>query len=54
MLLETDSPATLAAIRSDPELSPRLGETLSPTCALVPESDWRDVLALLRKKGFAA
>jgi len=54
MLLETDSPATLAAIRSDPELSPRLGETLSPTCALVPESDWRDVLALLRKKGFVA
>lgn len=54
MLLETDSPATLAAIRSDPELSPRLGESLSPTCALVPESDWRDVLALLRKKGFVA
>ena len=54
MLLEVDSPQTMAAIRADPEIGPRLGEALSPTRAQVPEEAWHEVLALLRKKGFVA
>jgi hypothetical protein len=53
MLLETDSPSTMEKIRADAEISQRLGELISPTCIRVPETEWREVLSILRKKGFA-
>lgn len=52
MLLETNAPKTMEEIRADPEIAPHLGEMISPTCMRVSESEWRELMAILRKKGF--
>jgi len=52
VLLEADTPEMMAEMRADPDIAPLLGEAISPTCARVPEGQWRRAEALLRSKGF--
>jgi hypothetical protein len=52
VVLETKTAAIMRDLRTHPAIGPLLGEPLSPTRALVPERNWRQILVHLQEAGY--